>query len=87
MDTLMIARALRELRSISVGLYAGDKISWNLSLLAAIVANTDTSDKPRRHWVASYIDKNVFATFFDLHGLSPISTYFLAVLQMSVRYE
>lgn len=81
MDTLQIKRALRGLRAASIGVYAADRIPRTLSLPAAIVANTDASDKSGSHWVAFYVDKNAFATFFDSYGFPPSSPFHLERLK------
>lgn len=88
MDTRQIMSALRGLRAASVGVYAADRIPRNLSLPAAIVANTDTSDKEGSHWIAFYIDKNASAIFFDSYGSPPSSPFHLERLKRNcVRFQ
>ena len=38
---------------------------------AALIVNTDTYDKPGKHWIAMYFDKNGKGRFFDSYGRKP----------------
>ena len=53
-----------------VGVFPADRIP-PLKKTAVMVVNTDTHDKPGRHWIALFVrDKNTLE-FFDSYGLSP----------------
>jgi len=55
-----------------VGVFPSDKIPF-LEKAAVMVVNTDTQDKPGRHWLALFVrDKNTLE-FFDSYGLPPAS--------------
>lgn len=85
MNTVQILKALRGLNAQSVGVYAADRIPKVLSLPAAIVANTDTADKKGSHWIALYIDKHAFGSYFDSYGFAPISTHHLDRIRTNCR--
>lgn len=88
MNTIEITKALRGVSAQSIGVYAADRIPKILSLPAAIVANIDTSDKRGSHWIALYIDKNAFGSYFDSYGLPPISTHHLDRIKRNCkRYQ
>ena len=70
----------REIRSILrsklgssfLGVFASDQVPEKVETLpAALVVNTDPSNKPGTHWVAVYIDSNNSADYFDSYGLKP----------------
>lgn len=88
MNTLQIKRAITGLKVNSLGVYAADRIPRVFSLPAAIVANTDTSDKPGTHWIAIYIDQNGDGKYFDSYGVGPIIPYHIDRIRRNCkRYE
>lgn len=75
MNTSEIRKALSLARAGSIGVYAADRVPFNLTLPAALVVNTDPASKPGQHWIAIYIDKNGSGVYFDSYGEQPTSRH------------
>ena len=72
LTTSIINAKLRKLDCF-VGTYPRDMLPKTLhQSTAALVINTDTSDKPGQHWVAIYIS-NGHGEYFDSFGLLPLT--------------
>lgn len=55
-----------------LGVFPSDKLPKNINAVpCAFIANTDSSDKPGKHWVAFFIGTNFVVEYFDSYGLSP----------------
>lgn len=54
-----------------LGVYARDKIPAFTSFPCGLIANTDTSDLPGKHWVGFYYESKDKSEFFDSCGHSP----------------
>jgi Adenovirus endoprotease len=63
------------------GCFAADTLPNEIDLPAAFIANTDTRDKPGKHWVAFYVDKNRVCDFFDSFGSEPQIAQHIAFLK------
>ena len=73
------------LKAKTIGVYAADRIPNVMMTPAAIVCNTDDHTKPGSHWVAIYIDKNRFGTYFDSYGFPPVSRHHLQRLRRNCK--
>ncbi len=60
----------KDTRNVFKGVYPCDKIPKSLPNYSAIIANTDPSGKPGRHWVA-YFFNPTHVYFFDSYGKAP----------------
>ena len=58
--------------SCFLGVFVSNDLSSKIPIFPSdLIANTDSSDKPRQHWVAMYfldVDKK---EFFDIYGFPP----------------
>ena len=80
MNTSQIVRVLNKHNSF-LGVFPCDKLPTSIkSFPAGLVANTDPFDKPGKHWVAIYVDRNGVADFFDSYGFKPTLKPFLKFL-------
>lgn len=85
MDTRQLLTCLARVSANSLGVYAADRIPRVLSLPAAVVANMDDHRKKGSHWIAIYIDKHGFGTYFDSYGLPPVSQHHIDRLQRNCK--
>ena len=65
-----------------VGVFPSDQLPVTVPTRPAIlIANTDTSKQPGRHWVAFFLtEKNSHGYYFDSYGLSPLKPSFITFL-------
>ena len=82
MKTQQLNRALRRHRDIGkyfIGIFANNRLPSEISAGGrggkplALIANTDPSHKPGKHWVA-YFFTDTTAYYFDSYGLPPSTT-------------
>ena len=60
------------LRPNVVGVYPAYQLPRNTDIYpCAFIANTDTHDKPGKHWCAFYLKSELEAEFFDSYGKKP----------------
>jgi hypothetical protein len=89
--TSQISDALRSdpfVSPVFLGVFASDQLPTSISYPCAVVANTDSSDKPGEHWVAFYFDENGVGEYFDSYGLPPInSDLFLFLVNNAMGYK
>ena len=71
MDSKTITQSLQHLDCF-VGAFPRDMLPEVTKLPAALVVNTDPSDRPGEHWVAIYIPIEGYAEYFDSFGLPPL---------------
>lgn len=91
MNTIELMNALKgnsKTRKYFYGVYAADALPGTIKKKPAIlIANTDSSDKPGKHWVACYLPRTGSAEFFDSFGNKPNKIEFLRFLkQNSLHY-
>jgi len=68
-------------KSHFIGLYAADQLSPFIHTFpAAIIINTDPSNKPGEHWVAVYIFNSGHGEYFDSYDLPPYIPYHIRFL-------
>lgn len=72
----------RRLRHIGeyIGTYPSDLLPKITKFPAALILNTDPSNKPGQHWVAVYIKRNGVGEYFDPFGLQPLMNEFINFL-------
>ena len=63
------------------GVFPADKLPTKIKKPALIIANTDPSNKPGRHWVAFYLPKVGPPEYFDSVGFPPQQEEFLKFLK------
>lgn len=86
MDTLSIWKALSKEKCF-LGVYPCDLLPDITRTPAAVIINTDPSNKPGEHWVAVYFNENNEAEYFDSFGLPPLKKEILSFLnKFSVRW-
>lgn len=51
-----------------------------------LVCNTDKHDKPGKHWVAIYLDKNDRGEYFDSLGREPLKEFDKFLKEFSAHY-
>lgn len=77
MDSTEIDRLLRaRCRGQFVGVFAVDRLPLRLppKRPLLIVCNTDPHDRPGKHWIVLYVDRNSRGEFFDsLHQPAPLT--------------
>lgn len=86
MNTLEIQQALNFIPQHNTGVYPADKIPKVWPKPAAIVANTDGSNKPGQHWIAMYVDRDGRGWYFDSYGLPPIIPQHLSGLRRNCKF-
>lgn len=70
------------------GVFPVDKLPTKIKKPALIIANTDPSTKPGRHWVAFYLPKVGPPEYFDSIGVPPKQKEFLTFLKKhGTRYK
>ena len=75
MNTSQIYRLLnadRDCKEIFQGVFSADTLPDHPRLL---VANTDVSTKPGKHWIAIYVDAYGRGEYFDSFGRAPPETF------------
>lgn len=83
MDTIELTQALNQNQSTTKmfqGVYPSDMLPTNLKKPALIIANTDESTKPGKHWVAFYLPRNGPIEYFDSIGYLPIPKKFVTFM-------
>ena len=79
MDTLLIKKLLSTF-SCFKGVYPCDMLPYNAELPLNIIANTDPSNQPGKHWICISIKKNGKGEYFDSFGLPPLKEEFINFL-------
>lgn len=77
MDSNVIDRVLKKNCPIYNGVFASDNLP-NLAKSArplVLVANTDPKNRPGKHWICMYFDKNGSGEYFDSLGLKPSDSF------------
>ena len=71
MNTFQLESCMKEdpiLAQQCIGVFPIDKIPKIKDVPAGMIINLDEAHLSGSHWVAIYIDKDSFATFFDSYG-------------------
>ena len=59
-----------------LGTFPCDRLPRVTKYPAALILNTDASNKPGEHWVAVYIDSKKTGIYFDPYGFEPLLVEF-----------
>lgn len=70
-DIFSVLKAHYKTRRVFIDCLPCDLLPHSDRYPYAVVANTDTSDKGGRHWVAIYATSPTFAEYFDTSGRPP----------------
>lgn len=84
MDTLQLTKDLarnKQTKTYFRGVFPADKLPKNLKRPAMIIANTDRSTAPGKHWVAFSIPRVGKPECFDSFGRKPDQAEFLEFLK------
>lgn len=82
MNTLQLINVLKKNPITSKqfnGVFPCDKLPKNIT--TAIIANTDSSNKPGQHWCAFFKPKHNLAEYFSSYGDHPTNSYFVKFLK------
>src|SRR5215469_1237354 len=75
MDSDEIRRILDRVNSF-IGVFPADKLPhYLIEKPTLLVANTDRSDKPGRHWITMYIDGSGYGELFDSLASQPLKAF------------
>ena len=85
MNSLEISRVLSRVRKHTLGVFPADKIVERWQKPCAFVFNTDDSTKPGLHWVAVYVSRDGFRTYFDSFGIEPLIANHARLLRKNCR--
>lgn len=85
MNTFQIQRFMStcpSTRDCFLGVYACDELPAAIHVKPpfGLVANTDPSTKPGKHWVGIFVARDGHGEYFDSYGLGPLSPHFLKFL-------
>ena len=85
MNNLQLTRLMKTdtcLRNNTLGVFPSDKLPEKIyKLPVCLIANTDPSNEPGKHWVAFYIDSEGRGEFFDSYGREPENPNFRNFLE------
>ena len=87
MNSMEIQKALTlgKIKAKSVGVFAADRVPVILERPAAIVVNTDIHTKPGTHWIALYIDKYGYGSYFDSYGMPPLVSHHITRIKQNCK--
>ena len=71
MESVVIDKVLKKNCGIYRGIYACDQLPDVTIRPSVIVANTDPSHSPGRHWICMFFDADDHGEFFDSFGMPP----------------
>ena len=72
MDTISIKKLFRYFKCFN-GVFSCDKLPYKERLPINLIANTDPSYLPGKHWIGISINKKGRGIYFDSFGLPPIN--------------
>jgi hypothetical protein len=84
MNTIQLSLAMSQnkvTKKTFQGVFPSDGLPKNIIKPATVIANTDPSSKPGKHWVAFYFPKRGNAEYFDSSGQFPCNKKFVNFLK------